>query len=474
MNKKIRKNKGFTLVELLVSLIIVTFVTMMIVAGFIGIMANKKSLTAKNAAEDINRLVLDSVTENKENLSLLLFMLKMQTLTTADIGADVYPPVDAYTPLSPIYTARTTPPALSLSQLQAVTKLNVNDQFKFFLYGRDKNNTNTNRGRGVRFELTKVFDQFLNYQDIKDDGTANTSIDFSSQFKRDSSYFNSLTSIAFPDGYATKNFFIADYINTTQRSINIDTSSTTDCVSGNCQTHPHGLVGFNSSATSSSPCVTATNATIDCTTSRFMDVDFSDNLKTNKRNGLFSKLAMDMIKKKYKLLPKDSKIYFYIAASVPAVTNNSDDPEAYIQQFSNIEPLNSYASKSLKLTSIVVFGGKKNIVSDFLNSEDYTKFELSYDFSTHGRDVACIKTPSNLNIPLTCQQCKFTLNLTGMTNTASWSTKPGYIEYLDARNDRGCPRDQYALDSNVVVNISPAPPPRVGASAVPNGNVYDY
>jgi len=473
MLKKARKYKGFTLVELLVSLIIITFVTMMIVSGFLGIVANKKSITAKSAAEDINRLVLDSVTENKENLSLLLFMLKQQTLFPASISSSEYPPATDYTPLSSTYTAL--PNALSEPQLQNLAKLNVNDQFKFFLYGRDKTNILTNRGRGVRFELTKVFDTFLNYQDLKDDGTINTGIDFSASalghFNKTSSYMNSLTTVGTQDGYANKKFFIVDY---NGRSINIDPAQvSTDCATGtNCLIHPHGLVGINDSANSSSPCVSSVNPTINCTNSRFMDVDFSDDIKTNKRNGLFSKLTMDMIKKKYKLLPKGSKIFFYIAATPPAINKYPDNPDSYINQFSNLEPLTSYDSKSLKLTSVVVFGGSKTIDSNFLDKEEYRQFELSYDFSTHGRDSLCVRTPSHPDISLNCQQCKFTLNLTGMTTTADWNTKPGYVEFMNARQDKGCDRTKYALDSSNTVTISPAPPTRTAAP--PDGNVYDY
>jgi len=80
MNKfKIKPLKGFSLVELLVSIVIIAAITMLISSAFIGMMAQKKSLQVKETAEDMTREIISAVTRNNENLDLLLKKLKTET-----------------------------------------------------------------------------------------------------------------------------------------------------------------------------------------------------------------------------------------------------------------------------------------------------------------------------------------------------------------------------------------------------------
>lgn len=81
MNKfKIKPLKGFSLVELLVSIVIIAAITMLISSAFIGMMAQKRNLQIKETAEDMTREIISTVTRNRDNLDLLLKIIKSKTL----------------------------------------------------------------------------------------------------------------------------------------------------------------------------------------------------------------------------------------------------------------------------------------------------------------------------------------------------------------------------------------------------------
>ena len=80
MNKfKIKPLKGFSLIELLVSIVIIAAITMLISSAFIGMMAQKKNLQVRETAEDMTREIISTVTRNKDNLDLLLKIIKTRT-----------------------------------------------------------------------------------------------------------------------------------------------------------------------------------------------------------------------------------------------------------------------------------------------------------------------------------------------------------------------------------------------------------
>ena len=80
MNKfKIKPLKGFSLIELLVSIVIIAAITMLISSAFIGMMAQKKNLQVRETAEDMTREIISTVTRNSDNLDLLLKKLKTET-----------------------------------------------------------------------------------------------------------------------------------------------------------------------------------------------------------------------------------------------------------------------------------------------------------------------------------------------------------------------------------------------------------
>lgn len=80
MNRfKIKSLKAFSLIELLVSIVIIAAITMLISSAFIGMMAQKRNLQVKETAEDMSREILSAVTRNSDNLDLLLYKLKKET-----------------------------------------------------------------------------------------------------------------------------------------------------------------------------------------------------------------------------------------------------------------------------------------------------------------------------------------------------------------------------------------------------------
>lgn len=76
---KIKSLKAFSLIELLVSIVIIAAITMLISSAFIGMMTQKRNLQIKETAEDMSREIISTVTRNSDNLELLLYKIKKET-----------------------------------------------------------------------------------------------------------------------------------------------------------------------------------------------------------------------------------------------------------------------------------------------------------------------------------------------------------------------------------------------------------
>lgn len=88
MNKfKIKPLKGFSLIELLVSIVIIAAITMLISSAFIGMMAQKRNLQIKETAEDMTMEIISTVTRNRNNIDLLLKIIKSRTIVPTSFGA---------------------------------------------------------------------------------------------------------------------------------------------------------------------------------------------------------------------------------------------------------------------------------------------------------------------------------------------------------------------------------------------------
>lgn len=124
MNKfKIKPLKGFSLIELLVSIVIIAAITMLISSAFIGMMAQKKSLQVRETAEDMTREIISTVTRNRNNLDLLLKIIKSRTLVPSTGPGSQFQP---------------------------------NQQFAYQMYEYDE--AANKRNFGYRVDLTKLLD----------------------------------------------------------------------------------------------------------------------------------------------------------------------------------------------------------------------------------------------------------------------------------------------------------------------------
>jgi prepilin-type N-terminal cleavage/methylation domain-containing protein len=137
---KIKPLKGFSLVELLVSIVIIAAITMLISSAFIGMMAQKKNLQVKETAEDMTREIISAVTRNSDNLDLLLKKLKTETpaiIGTPPISQTQYQNFKYCPEIDPVGT---TPPRCTYQGIGF--RIDLTDQLK--LDGSDNPNVNQN------------------------------------------------------------------------------------------------------------------------------------------------------------------------------------------------------------------------------------------------------------------------------------------------------------------------------------------